>query len=159
MLEQPPPMIAQTIQQAIAPALLLVSAGGVLSVISERLARVVDRSRVLMSQYAGTEGKEHDRLVVELRAADRRMRLINNSIMLCVASGIVVCLLVSILFLQELTRVNLGYAVSAALSLAMLLLLAALVLFLAEVRIAIRMIHVPMELLELEEQGRRRQGR
>ena len=35
----------------------------------------------------------------------------------------------------------------------MLLLLVSLVLFLIEVRLAIRTIHVPMELLELEEMG------
>jgi uncharacterized membrane protein YbhN (UPF0104 family) len=81
---------------------------------------------------------------------------------LCVASGIVVCVLVSMLFVQELIHQPLGYAVSAAFVIAMLLLLAALVLFLHEVRLAIRNIHVPIELLELEEQGRKaftRRGR
>jgi hypothetical protein len=155
LIPPPSPQIAQTIQLAVAPVFLLVAAGGLLNVITGRLARVVDRSRDLMQQYADTKGKEHDRLVVELRGLDQRIDVINNSILLCVASGIVVCVLVSMLFIQELLHRPLGYAVSAAFVVAMLLLLAALVLFLVEVRLAIRNIHVPLELLELEEQGRK----
>jgi Protein of unknown function (DUF2721) len=81
------------------------------------------------------------------------MDIINNSILSAVSCGITVCLLVTLLFVQELLRLDLGIAVSAVFALAMLLLLASLILFLIEVRLAIRTIHVPMELLELEEMG------
>jgi hypothetical protein len=146
-------MIAQTIQLSVAPVFLLVATGALLNVLTGRLARVVDRSRELISRWAETEGAEHDRLVTELRAVDRRMDIINNSIMAAVACGITVCLLVALLFIQELLRVDLGMAVSAVFAVAMLLLLGSLVLFLIEVRFAIRTIHVPIELLELEEMG------
>lgn len=146
-------MIAQTIQLSVAPVFLLVATGALLNVLTGRLARVVDRSRELISRWAETEGAEHDRLVTELRAVDRRMDIINNSIMAAVACGITVCLLVALLFIQELLRLDLGMAVSAAFAIAMLLLLGSLVLFLIEVRFAIRTIHVPIELLELEEMG------
>jgi uncharacterized protein YacL len=146
-------MIAQTIQLSVAPVFLLVATGALLNVLTGRLARVVDRSRELISRWAETEGAEHDRLVTELRAVDRRMDIINNSIMAAVACGITVCLLVALLFMQELLRLDLGMAVSAVFAVAMLLLLGSLVLFLIEVRFAIRTIHVPIELLELEEMG------
>jgi Protein of unknown function (DUF2721) len=146
-------IIAQTIQLSVAPVFLLVATGALLNVLTGRLARVVDRSRHLISRWAETEGKEHERLVSELRAADRRMDVINNSILSAVGCGITVCLLVTLLFVQELLRLDLGIAVSAVFALAMLLLLASLILFLIEVRLAIRTIHVPIELLELEEMG------
>lgn len=142
--------LTQTIQIALGPVFLLVATGGILNVITGRLARVVDRSRDLMAQYAATEGVEHQRVVRELRIIDRRMDIINWSIALCVSCGIVVCVLVSMLFLLGSGQQALGIPIAAAFIVAMLLLLAALLLFLVEVRLAIRTIHVPMELLERE---------
>ncbi len=154
-------MIAGTIQLAVTPVFLLVATGALLNVLTGRLARVVDRSRILMERWAETEGTDHERVVTELRGADRRIDVINNSILAAVVCGIVVCLLVALLFAQAMTGLNLGMAASGAFVLAMLLLLTSLILFLVEVRLAIRNIHVPIELLELEEMGwqRRRDRR
>jgi uncharacterized protein YacL len=149
-------LVAETIQLSVTPVFLLVATGALLNVLTGRLARVVDRSRTLMERWAETEGAEHDRVVDELRAADRRMDIINNSILAAVLCGIVVCLLVALLFAQAIAGFNLGLAASWAFAAAMLLLLVSLTLFLVEVRMAIRTIHVPMELLELEEMGWRR---
>ena len=145
--------IAQTIQLSVTPVFLLVATGSQLNVIAGSLARVVDRSRVLMERWPETEGAEHDRIVAELRVADRRMAVINNSILAAVAGGIVVCLLVALLFTQDFTGANLAVAASWAFAAAMLLLLVSLILFLIEVRLAIRTIRVPMDLLEIEEIG------
>lgn len=149
-------LVAETIQLSVTPVFLLVATGALLNVLTGRLARVVDRSRALMERWAETDGAEHERVVSELRAADRRMDIINNSILAAVMCGIVVCLLVALLFAQAIAGFNLGLAASWAFAVAMLLLLASLTLFLVEVRMAIRTIHVPMELLELEEMGWRR---
>jgi uncharacterized protein YacL len=140
--------LAQTIQIALAPVFLLVAMGSLLNVVTGRLARVVDRSRDLIELHSRTEGAEHARLVQELRIIDRRMDIINWSIALCVACGIVVCLMVAMLFLMGSGQQVLSTPISASFIAAMLLLLAALVLFMAEVRLAIRTIHVPVELLE-----------
>lgn len=149
--------IAQTIQLSVTPVFLLVATGSLLNVIAGRLARVVDRSRNLMERWPNTEGLEHERIVAELRIADRRMGIINNSILAAVACGIVVCVLVTLLFTQAFTGANLGVAASWAFAVAMILLLISLILFLVEVRLAVRAIHVPMELLELEQGGWKRQ--
>jgi hypothetical protein len=140
--------LAQTIQIALGPVFLLVAVGGLLTVIAARLSRVVDRSRDLMERYHQTEGEAHARLVAELRIVDRRMDIINWSIALCVACGIVVCLMVSMLFLMGSGQRDLALPISASFILAMVLLLGALILFLIEVRMAIRAIHVPTEMLE-----------
>lgn len=144
------PAIAQTIQLSVAPVFLLVAMGSLLNVYSGRLARVVDRSRVLMEHHAETRGTEHQLLVGELRALDRRMRVINQSMLFAVGSGVVVCLLVALLFLQYVAGFELGIAASAAFVLSMFLILLSLGCFLVEVRLAIHDIRVPMELLERE---------
>ena len=147
--------IAQTIQLSVTPVFLLVATGSLLNVFTGRLARVIDRSRVLMERWASTEGPEHDRVVAELRVVDRRIEIINNSIGAAVACGIVVCLLVALLFAQAFTGIDLNVAAAWVFVVATGLLLVSLALFLIEVRLAIRTIHVPLELLELDEMGRR----
>ena len=152
--------IAETIQLSVTPVFLLVATGSLLNVFTGRLARVVDRSRRLMELWAETQGAEHERVVAELRVVDRRIDVINNSIAAAVACGIVVCLLVVLLFTQAVAGFDLGLAAAWVFAVAMLLLLLSLALFLIEVRLAIRTIHVPMELLELEEMGwQRRRNR
>jgi hypothetical protein len=148
--------IAQTIQLAIAPVFLLAGIGAILNVLAGRLARVVDRSRVLEELHARSEGEEHHRYVVELRIIDRRMRLANAAIALMVASAIVVCLLVALLFITQLAGYPFRVAVAIAFVLSMALLIAGLILFLIEINVALRGLRVREELLEREE---RRWGR
>ncbi len=149
--------LAQTIQLAIAPVFLLAGIGAILNVLAGRLARVVDRSRVLEELYASSEGEEHRRHVLELRVIDRRMRLANASIALIVSSAIVVCLLVALLFVTQVVGLPLRQLVAIAFVLGMTLLIAGLVLFLVEINLALRSLHVREELLEREERsGRRR---
>lgn len=148
-------MIAETIQLSLAPAFLLVATGSILNVVTGRLARVVDRARDLQKRHGETEGLEHDRVVRELRRLDMRMSVINWSIALCVACGILVCVMVAMLFAVGNGRDDLAVAVAAAFIMAMMLLLAGLVAFLIEVRLAIKTIHVPIEMLEREVQEKR----
>ena len=47
-------MIAQTIQLALAPVFVLVAIGNIMNILSTRLGRIVDRSRVLQEQPQDT---------------------------------------------------------------------------------------------------------
>ncbi|GAO39938.1 hypothetical protein SCH01S_40_00350 [Sphingomonas changbaiensis NBRC 104936] len=145
--------IAQTIQLAIAPVFLLAGIGSILNVLAGRLARVVDRSRVLEELHANSEGEEHQRYVRELRIVDRRMRLANTAIALIVASAIVVCGLVALLFITQLAGLAFRVAVAVAFVLGMALLVAGLVLFLIEINLALSYLYVREELLEREERS------
>jgi ABC-type antimicrobial peptide transport system permease subunit len=143
--------IAQTIQLAIAPVFLLAGIGALLNVLAGRLGRVVDRARVLEALHANSTGDEHQRTVVELRIVDRRMRLVNGAIALIVSSAIVVCVLVALLFITQLAGLPFRVAVAIAFVLGMAFLIAGLVLFLIEINVALRYLHVREELLEREE--------
>jgi len=139
--------LVQTIQTALAPVFLLVAIGSLLNVVTARLARVVDRSRVLVERYCPEDTEQCARDRAELIQIDRRMDVINWSIALSVACGIVVCLMVAMLFLMGTGQGILAAPIAGAFILAMLLLLSALILFMVEVRLAIKTIHVPTELL------------
>ncbi|MFK4985603.1 DUF2721 domain-containing protein, partial [Klebsiella pneumoniae] len=49
-------MIAQTIQLSLAPVFVLVAIGNIMNILTTRLGRIVDRSRVLQKLHAQTDG-------------------------------------------------------------------------------------------------------
>ena len=64
-------MVAQTIQLALAPVFVLVAIGNIMNILSTRLGRVVDRSRVLQDMHAATSGADHDRVVREISSVNK----------------------------------------------------------------------------------------
>lgn len=141
-------MIAQTIQLALTPVFVLVAIGGIMNILSTRLGRVVDRSRALQDLHASTQGHEHDLVVEEIRLLDRRIGLIGQAILLLVCSGLSIGLNVALLFVEEFAAFALQPAVAGVFMLAIALLMAALVLFLKETRLATSSLRVPETYLQ-----------
>jgi hypothetical protein len=139
--------VAQTIQLALAPVFLLAGIGAFLNVCVSRLARIIDRARAVEELVLSTRGKEHDRMVAEIRVLDRRMSVVNGAIFLSVASACAVCLVVILLFAGNLLNAHLGTAVAILFSLAMVLQAAAFATFIQEIRLASRTIHIRNEVL------------
>ena len=143
-------VIAQTIQLALAPVFVLVAIGNIMNILSQRLGRVVDRSRVLQQLHGTTSGDAHDAVVREIRTVDRRIAMISRAILLLVLSGLTIGLCVARLFLEELFNVDLQQAAAAAFMLAIALLMAALTLFMRETRHATAVLRIPETYLERE---------
>jgi hypothetical protein len=139
--------VAQTIQLALAPVFLLAGIGAFLNVCVGRLARIIDRARMVEKLVLSTRGKEHDRMVSEIRVLDRRMSVVNIAIFLSVASACAICLVVILLFAAELFDAHLGRIIAILFSLAMVLLAAAFATFIQEIRLASRTIHIRNEVL------------
>ena len=142
--------VAQTIQLALAPVFVLVAIGNIMNILSQRLGRVVDRSRVLQQLHGTTSGDAHDAVVREIRTVDRRIAMISRAILLLVLSGLTIGLCVALLFLEELFNVDLQQAAAAAFMLAIALLMAALTLFMRETRHATAVLRIPETYLERE---------
>ncbi|MFM9977431.1 MAG: DUF2721 domain-containing protein [Sphingomonadaceae bacterium] len=140
--------MARTIQLSIAPVFLLAGIGAFLNVIAARLARVVDRARLLETLHPEADDGDRARYVAELQTLETRMTLASRSIYFGTASGLAVCLLVIVLFVGELINFNLGDVIALLFVVAVALLAAAMVLFLRETRIAIGALHVREDLLE-----------
>ncbi len=140
-------VIAQTIQLAVAPVFLLAGIGAFLNVCAGRLARVIDRARMVERLVLKTTGPDHDRLIYEIRKLDRRMTVVNSSIFLSVASAIAVCLVVVLLFAAQLFDAHMATPVALLFILAMVLMISALCTFMVEIRLAARTIHIRSEVL------------
>ena len=129
--------LAQLIQLSVAPVFLLTGIAGILSVMTHRLARVIDRTRHL-EEKAGALPAEETLVTEELRTLRRRMHAINRAIALCTYSALLVAAVIASLFLSALFGFHVAPVIAGAFVLAMLLLIGGLTNFLAEVHIATR---------------------
>lgn len=143
-------MIAQTIQLALTPVFVLVAIGSIIATLTQRLGRVVDRSRELQQRHGDTQGMEHDMIVREIRTLDLRIALISRSMRLLVLASLVIGVTVVLLFVQEFLQIGLNLAVAGTFICAIGLLMWALVLFLRETQEATKALRIPEEFLEKE---------
>ncbi len=126
------PSVAHVIQLAVAPVFLLTGIGAILGVLSTRLARVIDRYR-LLSEVDGKKCDAQDREMVNLL---ERSRWIHRSITLCTLCALLVCVVIAALFVgSELNRDPSGL-IAVLFTAAMLALISGLVCFLREISIA-----------------------
>ncbi len=133
------PDLSHIIQLAVAPVFLLAGIAGFLNVMTGRLGRIVDRSRVLEERLDDClEEKMAERAEAELKLLQRRMGLNNWSIGFCILSGLLICLLVTTLFVGGYWGINIRAGIVLFFVLAMMSLIVALVLFLKETHLAIR---------------------
>ncbi|MDP1826538.1 MAG: DUF2721 domain-containing protein [Archangium sp.] len=124
--------ITHTIQLAVAPVFLLSALGTVLSVLTNRLSRIIDRARVLEARFSGLPEEEQVRARTELDTLTRRARLIHRALTAGVSAALSVCLLIITAFVGYLTKSNLGLVVAALFIMAMGLFAFALVSFMRE---------------------------
>lgn len=147
--------IIAVLQTALAPAFLLVAVGGMLALFAGRLARIIDRSRILQDLFSETEGREHQCIVDELHDLQLRIKIVNSAIYFSVISAIVACGLIGLLFVMGLTGFNLSGVIAGAFIIAMGLLSLALIQFLREVRIGVKDFMIREEFLEMGDQPKK----
>jgi hypothetical protein len=134
--------IGNVIQLAVAPVFLLSGIGIVLTVLTNRLARVVDRARKLEEAARLSTGDLLEERRRELVVMAYRARLMNRSITLSTCSALLVAVVVVLLFLGALLDFNATLPVAGLFILAMLSLIGALLLFLREVFLAIKALKI-----------------
>jgi len=134
--------MANSIQIAVAPVFLLSGIGVLLGVLTNRLARVVDRARPLEDRHGVAEPAEADDLRRQLSTLARRARLMNTAITLSTISALLVAVVVALLFGSALIHFNLATPVAVLFILAMAALVGALLAFLIEVRVATSSIRI-----------------
>jgi hypothetical protein len=129
--------IAHLIQLSIAPVFLLTGVGTLLNVLSGRLARIIDRARVLEQRLEAPEPNRVAAIVNELHVLEKRGRLIYHAIKLSTSSALLVCFLIAALFASSMLHYSTRLIVSGLFIAAMLASIVSLTLFLREVYFAI----------------------
>ncbi len=122
--------LAHAIQLAVAPVFLLSGIAGLLAVLTNRLARIIDRLRSLPA--------DDDDAAREAGVLGARIRAINRAITFCTYAALLVAGVVATMFIGVAFRVDLTAAVVTAFVLAMGALIAGLSSFLAEIHLTTR---------------------
>ncbi len=125
--------VGHIIQLAIAPVFLLSGVCTNLVVLTNRLARIIDRSRVLEDRL---DIGYSDVYLNELDVLYSRSRLINMSITQATACGLLICLVIAMLFLGDILNLALDKYVAGMFVVAMVCLISSFVLLLREIFIA-----------------------
>ncbi len=133
--------IAHLVQSSVAPVFLLSGVAATLAVLSNRLARVVDRARVLEARL---EAHPSDRrpLQADIGVLARRARYIYTAMSMCAIAALLVALVVVTLFANAFLGVSLEGTIALLFVGAMVCLSAAFVAFFIEVRIAIAALRI-----------------
>jgi Protein of unknown function (DUF2721) len=119
----------------VAPVFLLTAIGTILNVLSTRLGRIVDRSRVLADRER-TAGVPLPAIEGELALLQRRRRLANLAIGCGTGSALLVCVLIASAFVGYFFHWNVSGPLAFLFVAAMAFVVGALVVFLREVLLA-----------------------
>ena len=129
-------LIVHAIQLAVAPVFLLTGLGALLSVMTSRLGRVIDRARLLEERWEVQDEAARVAISVELEILARRARLAGYAINLCTSAALLICIVIAALFIDVFTGTNLKWLVGALFVVAMMAVIGGLISFLREVYLA-----------------------
>lgn len=130
--------VSHIIQLAIAPVFLLSGIGPQLIVLTNRLARIIDRSRDVEHLLRDSGAPDQHDLIPELQILYRRAHLINYAITLSTACALLICLVVAALFIGDAAGLELDRLIAGLFVVAMLSLIGSYSFLLREIMIATR---------------------
>lgn len=139
-----------TLQLSIGPVILISGVGLILLSMTNRLGRVIDRSRLLSRELNGTSDTDRTRILAELRILSSRASLARTGIALAVLSALLASLLIINLFLGALLQMSIAAFIVTLFILCMLSLVFSLFLFLVDINLSLKALW-----LEIPPEGRR----
>lgn len=134
------------LQTAVSPVILISGVGLILLTMTNRLGRIVDRSRVMASELPNIQGSKHKRIERELYILWKRARLMRLAIGGVTLSALAAAVLVIALFITTWLKLDAGWLLGGLFILSMGSLCVALLVF-------IREIHFSLEAIALEIDG------
>ena len=127
-----------TLQLSIGPVILISGVGLILLSMSNRFARVIDRSRLLSKDFNKVSNIDRIRIIEELKILSSRAKIVRAAIALAVLSVLLAALLVISLFLGALFQMGIAVYIVVIFVLCMLSLVTSLLLFLADINLSLK---------------------
>jgi hypothetical protein len=133
--------ISREIQLAVAPVFLLTAIATIINALTGRLARAIDRRRLLEELLPDVDAHRREDMGLELSTLSRRVVLVTWSIALAVLAALFVCLLIGTAFVGTFIALDLAHTVAGLFIAAVASLTICLVLFMREVFLAAIVAH------------------
>lgn len=128
--------IGHIIQLSVAPVFLLTGVGTTLTVLTNRLARIVDRSRILEDRLHKEDDPRCNDYRNELIMLYSRSHLINRAIVLAAMCALMISLVIVSLFVGDALNIDLSKYIAGFFVLAMVSLLCSFIYLLREIFLA-----------------------
>ncbi len=138
-MEIKPDEIGHIIQLAIAPVFLLTGVGTNMLVLTNRLARIIDRTRIIeerLDEVSGYLPVSESAARAELGMLFRRAKKIHCAIFLSTSCALLICMVVAALFIADAFNLRIGSMIAALFVLAMVSLTGSFVYLLREIWLA-----------------------
>jgi hypothetical protein len=142
-VNEPPPMgislhdLVPILQIAVGPAILISGVGLLMLSMTNRLGRVIDRSRQLAKELRSTEGPDRHRVTAQIEILTIRARLVRSAITQATLSLLSAAVLVITLFVGAVSQWQVGMLVAALFVCCMAALIGSLVAFLRDVNLSL----------------------
>ena len=133
------------IQLAITPVILITGLGSLLLTMTNRMGRIVDRTRILAGQARAATLGEKAHLETQLKIMYRRAKIIRLAVTLTASSMFCSGLLVVMIFLAALFNVSLAAAILGVFVVSVLLLLVSLGAFLRDIFLSLSALRLEVD--------------
>jgi hypothetical protein len=133
------------IQLAITPVILIAGVGSLLLSMTNRLGRIVDRTRILAGEARVASNHDRDHLETQLRMMYRRAKIVRFSVTTAAMSMFGSGLLVVLIFLSVLLEVEQRAFILVVFSVSIVCLLISLAAFIREVFLSLNALGLEVE--------------
>lgn len=135
------------IQLAITPVILITGLGSLLLTMTNRLGRIVDRTRILAGQARGAreDKTEQGHIEAQLRIMYRRAGFVRRAVTMATCSMVCSCLLVVAIFANGAIGASLIWLIVSLFMLSLCCLLAALAFFLRDIQLSLSALQLEVE--------------
>lgn len=132
------------LQHSIGPVILISGVGLLMLSMTNRFARIIDRSRLLGQTYRTAVDADRSRLLAELKILSRRARLVRVCIALAALSVLLAALLIMSLFLGVLLDLAIAGVIAAVFIACVLALIASLLLFISDINLSLKALWIEL---------------
>lgn len=133
------------IQLAITPVILLSGVGALMITLTNRMGRIVDRTRTLAGLVHGAASSDRAHFASQLQILWRRAKLVRLAVTLAGLSMLFSCLLVMVIFVDASVQRQFGVEMVVIFAASILCLIAALGAFLRDIFLSLRALHVEVD--------------
>lgn len=133
-----------TLQLAIGPAILISGVGLILLSMTNRIGRVIDRSRQLTHDLRETSEAEREKILAEVRVLWLRAKITRAGIALAVLSALLAALLIISLFLGALLNLGIAKTLVGLFVMCMVCLIGALLMFFWDINLSLKALKLEM---------------
>jgi len=133
------------IQLAISPMILMTGVGGLMLTLTNRMGRIVDRTRSLAEKVRGAAAPDRVHFESQLEIMWRRARMIRQAVTFAGLAMLLACLLVVVIFIDASVHREFGVELVVTFLASVLCLIAALVNFLRDIWVSLHALRVEVE--------------